>query len=489
MSAGKSAMRFVRALDNAGATVAKTLGRIDKLIDDVARDSRRIARDSQELYDAVADQMRGAQDAVRATPRFARIVSEMTALSVRYRMHRIRREAAGRPYEGPALDALHADCAARLRDMCLELRGGVLKLGQFISGRVDLLPAPYIEALAQLQDRVPPVDTALILERIETELGRPVDEVFQTFCPEPLAAASLAQVHAATLHDGTAVAVKVQVPGVEDAVSVDLAAMRASLEALRDILPPTDYDTVASELSRAVTAELDFRAEASNARGFRDRFADSDDVLVPKVFDELSTERVLTMELVEGRRLTDFLDDADDDQRDALMTTLVRAFCAQVVEHGIFHGDPHPGNFLVAPGPRLAMLDFGSAPQLSPERRRLYAELATTVFARQTERIGELLSELGFATRSGSMESLTALADQLLAQLGPLAGELGAIDPRAELARGMAALRDDPVVRVPEDFVLLGRLFGSLGGLVLRYPTRTSLFAVLAPYLARAAQG
>ncbi len=489
--AANSALRFARALDASSSILARTLGRIDRLVDHVARDSRAVARDSRDLYTAMADQVRGAGLAVRSTPRFARIVSEITALSLRYRMHRIRTEASGRPYHGPALDRLHRDCAARVRDLCLELRGGVLKLGQFVSSRVDLLPAAYIEELSRLQDRVPPVPTAEIVERVEQELGRPLEDLFESFDDEPLAAASLAQVHKATLPDGTAVAVKVKVPGVDEAVRTDLAALRASVDGLGDllgdILPPTDFDTIAQELSRAVSEELDFAAEADNARAFRERFSDWDDVVVPRVFGELSTSRVLVMELIDGRRLTDFLAEAAPAERDRLITTMVKAFCAQVLEHGAFHGDPHPGNFLVVPGPRLAILDFGSVPTLSAERRDQYAELVTAVFARHSERVGELLGALGFATHSGAPESLVELANMMLRELGPraLAGNPAEFDARAELARALAAVRADPVVRVPADFVLLGRLFGSLGGLILRYPPQTSLFTVLAPYLAR----
>jgi predicted unusual protein kinase regulating ubiquinone biosynthesis (AarF/ABC1/UbiB family) len=195
------------------------------------------------------------------------------------------------------------------------------------------------------------------------------------------------------------------------------------------------------------------------------------------------------MERLHGVRLTDFLDGAVPEARDRIVTTLVDCFAEQILEHGVFHADPHPGNFLVVDGPtgpRLALLDFGCVTRLPDDVRRAYAGLVTAVFAGDAERAAALFAVLGFATRGGDPGALHELAALMLEALREGA-ELGAIDPAAQLERALALLTTNPLARVPQHFVLIGRVLASLGGLVVRYPPRGGLFAVLAPRLMRAA--
>jgi ubiquinone biosynthesis protein len=412
--------------------------------------------------------------AVRATPRLARVLGEALRLGAVHRFDRARREVLGAPPgDGRA-------AARRVRELCEELRGGVLKLGQIASARVDLLPPAAVAELALLQDRVPPLPAEVVEARVAAELGRPLSEVFARFGPA-IAAASLAQVHEAELADGTEVAVKVLVPGIDEVVEADLAALRVVASACAGAVP--GVEDVAAEIARAVRAELDCRAEAAALDAFRVRFAARDDVVVPRPVHALTTRRVLVMERLRGARLVDFLESAPAAERDRVVRALVDCFAEQILEHGVFHGDPHPGNFLVVEGPRLALLDFGCVMQLPDDVRRAYAALVVAVLSRDSAGAARQLERLGFVARDPA--ALTELAGLILEALGD-GVDLAAIDPAAQLARAVSILGAHPLVTMPQHFVLVGRVLASLGGVVLRYPPRGGLFDLIAPRLARA---
>jgi ubiquinone biosynthesis protein len=487
------------------ASVELVLGvadNVDRLVADVRADARSVAREAEAFAEATRVSAERVGLALRATPRFARVVREGVALLARRRILDARRELLGDEAADAAAERFHADTAERLHDLCVELRGGVLKLGQFASSRMDLLPPPYVEALSRLQDRVPPVPTDAILARIEEELG-PVRERFRSFDETPLAAASLAQVHAATLEDGRSVVVKVQVPGVADDVRADLAALRVLAPLLGGLAGGVDFTTLASELSRSVTRELDYEHEADAAERFAECFADDAGVVVPEVLREWCSPRVLVLGRIDGMRLVEFLDgcevraragDAEGERdRDRLLTTLVCSFCDQVLVHGLLHADPHPGNFLVVPatggdpgGPRLAILDFGSVQHYAPERRRAWAQLGLAIVMRDEEKLARLFAEIGFESRGGDA-SLRGFAELLLEHFRPGAELAAAFDAQERFETVLALLRENPVVRIPDDFVQLGRIFAALGGLLLRYRPRLDLFGILAPRLAAAA--
>lgn len=461
---------------------------VDRLVKEFRRDSTRVVDEIGGLYSATSSAAVEMQHAVRGTPRFTRIIREVARVVVGARLARAKAELVGVHGNRLDLDAMHARHAQRLYEMCVDLRGGVLKLGQFVSSRVDLLPQPYIDRLSRLQDRVPPVPSRDIRARVATELGRPIDDVFQSFDDQPIAAASLAQVHGARLLDGTEVAVKVQVPGIEEVLDIDLAACRVLARWLDDSMPGMNLPIVAAELERSVRVELDFRMEAANARGFAARFADWAHVHVPRVYHELSTGRMLVMERIDGVRIVDYLDQCHPGQRDALFATLLRAFAAQIVDHGVFHCDPHPGNFLVRGDGELVILDFGSVVEMPPHATYRYAAFLAAFVARDTAAMSMQLQQLGFV--ADSPDDLIHNASVFLDVFGPamVSLDLAEIDPRRELQRALQMVRTHPVRRVPSEFVQLARVFGSLGGLFLRYRPRVQPLAILAPFLSRALQ-
>lgn len=490
--------QLAATLEATRTLIANLMGHATRLGDDVGQDLGEIRDELAALRAATRDGLGRVRDGVRATPRFARVSGELLRLAARYRA-----AAALRPTHsgllGPAsaaraLERLHRSNARRLHDLCIELRGGVLKLGQFASSRVDLLPEAYVASLSRLQDRVPPVPTAAIRARVAEEIGDPAER-FAAFEDAPIAAASLAQVHGAVLHDGRRVVVKVQVPGVERAVEADLAALRVAAPVLAGLFPGFDLETTAEELCRSVAEELDYLAEAEHAADFTARFADREDVVVPQVHRELSSRRVLVLERIDGVRLVDWLDaceargEAGAQERDRLFEILLGSFCAQVLEHGLCHADPHPGNFLVVegePGPRLALLDFGSVQPYPPERRRAWASLALAILGRDHAAMSRLFRELGFASRSGDDATLRGFAELILERFREGFDAAAPEDPRKRVEAVLALVRDNPVVRIPGDFVQMGRVFAALGGLVLRYRPRIDLFALIAPRIAGA---
>jgi ubiquinone biosynthesis protein len=490
--------RVVNVVGASANLVSNVLVNSERLVADVVGDSAAVARESEALYASAAEGASAVREAVRATPRFSRVVSELLRLVAAYRVHEFKARALSPAAAERALQKLHERSAERLYALCIELRGGVLKVGQFASSRMDLLPEPYIVSLARLQDSVPAIPLEAIAERVEQELGAPLDQLFERFDAEPLAAASLAQVHEAVPRGETrSVAVKVQVPQIEQTVEIDLAALKVMAGVVQDaIVPHLDLRTVATELERSVVKELDYEREARVAAQLAQDFAGNDRVIVPRVVEALSSKRVLTMDLVQGQRLVKYLEAqvaagpvADRKGLDQLFETLIRTTCAQVLEHGLFQADPHPGNYLVVEGetqdaPVLALLDFGAFTPFPDELRRDYAALAAAILTRDHDQVTTRLRELGFATRDGSEETLLRFSEMLMDTFRPdPTVSLDDLDPREAFEEALALARANPV-QVPGHFVLLGRVFAALGGLLLRYRPQINLFVLLAPYLA-----
>ena len=380
----------------------------------------------------------------------------------------------------------HRTSAKSILGLALQLRGLILKGCQFMGARSDVLPPEYVSILEKLQDRVPARSFQVVRRTVSAELGRPLEDVFAEFDPVPIAAASLAQVHEARLHDGRRVAVKVQYPDIGDQVRGDLANLRMLFRALGYLEPDFDLLPIVDELGAQIPRELDFENEGRNAEAIAALLAHRSDVGTPEIIWEYTRRRVLVMEFLDGIKITD-LDGlrAAGVEPEWAARTLVDVFAEQILAHGHFHADPHPGNLFVDPnGPRLLLIDFGLTKELPDTFRAGVLGFVTALMRGDLDAMGAALADLGFEVRDGRPEALRDVAELIL-RIGQQAREQGSLDPES-LARVREEIpqrvRENPIVRIPHHLVLLGRTIGLLSGVSRSLGTKVDLFRVAVPY-------
>jgi ubiquinone biosynthesis protein len=374
----------------------------------------------------------------------------------------------------------------RLRMALEELGPTFVKLGQVLSTRPDLLPPAYIAELARLQDTVPPAPWEPVRAQLEAELGAPVEEVFATLDPEPIAAASLAQVHAATLPDGAEVVVKVQRPDIEATINVDLDILADVARLLQTRTPLGElYDLpgIVEEFAATLRAELDFYREGHNADRFRANFADEPYLYIPKVYWEYTTRRVLVMERIRGIKIDDIaaLDAAGYD-RYRIGLHAARMVIKEVLEDGFFHADPHPGNFFVMPGEVIGAMDFGMVGYLSRRTRTDLVRLYIAAVQLDEEAVVDQLVRMGVV--GGAVDRMGLQHD-----IGRLLRKYAGLPLKAIRARDMVeeampiAFRHH--LRLPSELWLLGKTLAMMEGVGLKLVPDFDMFAVSRPYVQR----
>lgn len=383
----------------------------------------------------------------------------------------------------------HARSARLLYTTAVRLQGLTIKSCQFLGSRADILPDEYITVLSRLHDRVPPRPYAVIVRQIEREFGRPLSALFDCFEPEPLAAASLAQVHRARLKDGRRVAVKVQYPEIEELVRIDLRNLRFFAELLQRLERPFDFRVIVEELSRYVPKELDFINEGRNAEAIAAIFSGREEIVVPRIYWEYTTRRVLTLEYMEGIKVTDVPAlRAAGVRTSAVAQQLIEAYCEQILWHGMFHADPHPGNILVQPPsngrrPTLVLLDFGLAKVLPPGFREGLLQLTRAILADDEPAIAEGFRRLGFRTAKENPKTFAVLAEVTLGMALRENRSYADADMVAEVNLRLArALRENPLREVPPDVVFIGRVMGLLSGLSKTLGSEVNLAQTLFAY-------
>jgi ubiquinone biosynthesis protein len=381
-------------------------------------------------------------------------------------------------------EVLHATPAERMRMAVEELGPTFIKLGQILSTRGDLLPAEFIRELEKLQDTVPPTDFALIQAEVEKELKKPIDQVFPTFNPVPVASASLGQVHFATLPGGEEVAVKVFRPGVDKLIETDLDIL-LELAALAE--KRTEWGeyygvcSLAQEFADTLRAEQNYEQEGHNIDRYREVFSGEGHVHIPEVYWETTTRRVLTMERIEGIKITDVdaLDAAGLD-REKIASRNIAILLQAVLQEGFFHADPHAGNFMVLPNEVIAMMDFGIMGHLDHVERLGLVEFFVGLFSGDTERVVDAMSELGIATNAADRRNLIRDLERLRLRYYGL--ELEKIRARSFI-EDLMGVAFSYRLKMPSDLVLVFKTIAMLEGISLQLDPDMNVFQEVEPYV------
>src|SRR5215831_20595726 len=277
----------------------------------------------------------------------------------------------------------HRERARRLTKTIASLGPSFIKLAQVFGIRADIIPQLYVEELRNLHDRVPPFPTSEVRKRIQGELKQPLENIFETFELEPLAAASLGQVHRAR-YRGQDVIVKVLRPGVEELVATDVRVVQNLVFILEQFIDHHiiySTRTIIDEFSRVIAEEMDFHHEADNVERFAELYRDSNFVIIPKIYREVTTTRMLVMQFFEGFRVDEVHEIVRhniDTRR--MIENLIEFYGGQLLVHGLFHADPHPGNILVQPDARIVLLDYGMVVEITSDfRHHLVSAVASAV--------------------------------------------------------------------------------------------------------------
>lgn len=290
----------------------------------------------------------------------------------------------------------HQALARRLRERIASLGPTFIKLSQIISSRADVLPQAYLVELRRLQDEVPPIETSLVRSVIEEELGKAVEDVFQDLSEEALAAASLGQVHRA-VYRGEQVVVKVLRPGVEEVINTDLRITRRLLGILTRLFSSHHLVTlsrIVDEFARIIREEMDFTKEAANIETFRRNFKANPNLVVPEVYPELNTRRVLVLRFYQGTRV-DMLAAGTGIDVARVLENLVEIYGQQVLLDGFFHADPHPGNILITQEGKIVLVDYGMVITIEEEMRQHLVRIAMAAAERDVDTVMESFYALG----------------------------------------------------------------------------------------------
>ncbi len=379
--------------------------------------------------------------------------------------------------------------AREFRGLAIEMGGVMIKLGQFLSSRVDVLPIEVTQELQGLQDEVPPADSEQVFALLREQLGD-LNRRFVNIERQPLAAASLGQVYRARLRPAGAaevarVVVKVQRPGIEDLVRTDLAALRVVARwtmRYKPIRKRANVPALLEEFARTLWQELDYRAEADNAEQFAEIHADNPRIQIPRVYREHSTSRVVVLEDVEALKIGDTaaLAAAGIDTAD-VAELLLEAYFKQIFVAEFFHADPHPGNLFVRPRPaaevagdappdfQLVFVDFGMAVRLPKAMGENLRKVLIGVTQRDSRQLVEAYRDLGFFLPGADVERITEAHETILDQIyGRNLLDLTQPDPREieAIGREFRDLLFDFPFQIPQDFIYLGRALGMISGLV-----------------------
>jgi predicted unusual protein kinase regulating ubiquinone biosynthesis (AarF/ABC1/UbiB family) len=378
------------------------------------------------------------------------------------------------------------------RQTAIQLGGLMIKLGQFLSSRADLLPEQALAVLTSLQDEVPAEPFNRIVSVIEAELGKPTEQLFSVLERKATAAASLGQVHKAVLAStGEEVAVKVQRPNIDQLVRMDLGSLKFVIRVITRFVNTgnfIDLKGVYREFERTVYEEIDFITEAANCKRFKEMFQDDPTIYIPAVYDEYISRRVLVLEWIDGIKINDYtaLEAAGIDRLEVANRT-VEAYFHQFFDEGFFHADPHPGNIFVkrgnpGNGPVIEFVDFGMVGSLTSAMKQSLKELFLSFLTRDSETMVKALSQLGFIGKGANISAIERGLSLLLEQFyGMTLGEVRNLEI-PDVADEVGKLLYGQPFQIPAQFTFTGRAIGTLVGVSTGLAPDFNFIEVAVPY-------
>lgn len=382
---------------------------------------------------------------------------------------------------------LHHSEGAALREKLVKLGPTFIKIGQTLATRADILPVEYIQELSKLQDEVPPFPNDQARAIVERELKARIEDIFESFDEQPVAAASLGQVYRAKLRTGQDVAVKVQRPDIEERIDFDIVVLHRLvriLERYPDVVRGVDWQGSLDEFRSTIAEELDYESEIRNAEMFRKNFAEWKEVYVPRIFQVFSSRRLIVMEFIEGLKVTDSenLRGAGHDPHE-VVKLLARTYLKQLLEDGFFHADPHPGNLRVMGDGRLAFFDFGMVGRLPVELQSQLINAFFHIVERDVHGLVGDMVKLGFIQLSPEEEArfrptIEMLFDRYLSL------RIGDVKFK-ELMFDLAEVIYEFPFKIPASFTYIIRAIMTLEGIGTQVDPGFNFFEVARPYAKR----
>lgn len=376
--------------------------------------------------------------------------------------------------------------ATQLRQLLTRLGPTFIKVGQALSTRPDLVRKDYLDELVKLQDQLPAFDSAIAFQIIETELERPVVDIFSQISPEPIAAASLGQVYRAYLHSGEEVAVKVQRPNLQPILSLDLYLMRWATGWLAPWLPLNlghDLTLIVDEFGTKLFEEIDYLNEGRNAEKFAFNFRNDPSIKVPAIYWRYTSIHVLTLEWINGFKLTDTKSiQAAGLNTNSLIKTGVTAGLRQLLEFGFFHADPHPGNLFAMTDGRMAYIDFGMMDQLDENTKETLVDAIVHLINKDYIELAKDYVKLGFLTPETDIQPIVPALEALL---GNAIGESVGNFNFKTITDAFSELMYQYPFRVPAKFALIIRSLVTQEGIALSLNPNFKILEVAYPYVAR----
>ncbi len=384
------------------------------------------------------------------------------------------------PYSWEKLKKKHRKNAILYKKTSLKLRGGLIKFAQFISSQKNLIVDEVIEELESLQDRVDPIDSYKMRKILELEVGDSIDNIFSEFDDEPIAAASFGQVHKAKLKDGTTVAVKIQYPFIETTLTIDMMLMRYFITILSTLLNKKHMIDAYKEIKDALFLELDYGKEGEYATKFKQNFSDYSDVIVPTIYHQFSTKKVLVMDYIDGYKINNISKMSELNILPySLLKIIIDSYFKQFYCDGFFHSDPHPGNLFFTSNAKIAFIDFGQSKELPEYVKLALIDSIGAVLSFDLKKIVDSFIKMGLI-KEVDRGRMGNLLDNIFSRIetGSANEIMGITLDFNFLHQNVVSLIQEMNISFPSGVVLYGRTLAYLNGLIASLSPDANMFEI-----------